>query len=244
MNNFTKLDRLLRQQSSPGSREEGTPIHDYARAMSVVENVVAVVSDLKRGTSRIFNGRFAERIGISGYSAENSIWEKRILALMPPQEQEAKFLSELRFFHYLRRIGKARRNCYLMTKLRFDTGGGEMVNVLHRMYYVYDGDTDSVAFAICLYGPLTVDFKGRSIVVNSMTGICEEITSSDDSTILSTRERQVLTLIDSGMKSAEIAERLHISKHTVSRHRQEILSRLQVKNSIEACRLAKSLRLI
>ena len=37
---------------------------------------------------------------------------------------------------------------------------------------------------------------------------------------------------------------LSISIHTVSRHRQEILGKLQVKNSIEACRLAKNLRLL
>lgn len=243
MNNFSKLDTLLREQSSACGDGIGAAVYDYARAMSVVENVVAVVSDLRCGTSRIFNGGFAEKIGISGYNAENSIWEKRILALMPPQEQEAKFLSELRFYHHLRRIGKRRGNCYLMTKLRFDIGGG-LLNVLHRMYYVYDGATDNVAYAICLYGPLTLDFKGRSIAVDSMTGLWEEITASEDSSILSNRERQVLALIDSGLKSAEIAEKLHISVHTVSRHRQEILSRLQVKNSIEACRLAKSLHLL
>ena len=38
-------------------------------------------------------------------------------------------------------------------------------------------------------------------------------------------------------------ENLH-SVHTVSRHRQEILGKLQVKNSIAACRVAKDLKLI
>ena len=61
--------------------------------------------------------------------------------------------------------------------------------------------------------------------------------------ILSPRERQVLALIDTGLKSAEIADRLHISPHTVSRHRQQIIARLQVKNTHEACRVAKSLHL-
>ncbi|MDE5899935.1 MAG: LuxR C-terminal-related transcriptional regulator [Muribaculaceae bacterium] len=51
-------------------------------------------------------------------------------------------------------------------------------------------------------------------------------------------------IIDSGLKSSEIADRLNISIHTVSRHRQEILAKLQEKNSIEACRLAKSMELI
>ncbi|MDE5846342.1 MAG: LuxR C-terminal-related transcriptional regulator [Muribaculaceae bacterium] len=45
-------------------------------------------------------------------------------------------------------------------------------------------------------------------------------------------------------QSAEIAGLLNISIHTVSRHRQEIISKLQVKNTHEACRLAKSMGLI
>lgn len=212
--------------------------------MAAVENVIAVVSDLSRRTSRIFNGRFASILGITGYNEENSIWEKKILSLMTPHDLEEKYIAELRFFHYLRRMGSSRRNCYLMSKLRFTDISGKMIDVLHRMYYIYDENSDAIRYAICLYGPLTVDFKGKSIVVDSLTGVSEELTSSSASGILSRRERQILTLIDSGMKSSDIAEKLNISIHTVSRHRQEILARLKVKNSIEACRLARTMELI
>ena len=54
----------------------------------------------------------------------------------------------------------------------------------------------------------------------------------------------MLALIDGGLTSKEIAARLNISLHTVSRHRQEILAKLQVKSSIEACRMARSMELI
>lgn len=58
------------------------------------------------------------------------------------------------------------------------------------------------------------------------------------------RERQILAMIDKGMKSGEIAAQLHISIHTVSCHRQEIIGKLQVKNTHEACRIAKSMGLL
>ena len=74
--------------------------------------------------------------------------------------------------------------------------------------------------------------------------ISEELTPSDDASILSRREKQVLKLIDSGKRSSEIAEILSISKNTVSRHRQEIIGKLQVKNTHEACRIAKSMGLL
>lgn len=95
-----------------------------------------------------------------------------------------------------------------------------------------------------LYGRSAFDFAGKSIVFNSLTGVSEELASSSDASILSRREKQVLTLIDSGKRSYEIAEILSISKNTVSRHRQEILARLQVKNSMEACRIAKAMKII
>ena len=52
--------------------------------------------------------------------------------------------------------------------------------------------------------------------------------------LLTPREREVLALAKEGMFSKEISEKLNISVHTVNRHRQNILERLQVDNMIEA----------
>lgn len=165
--------------------------------------------------------------------------------MMSDEELEEKYIAELRFFHYIRHQPKQiRNNYYLISKLRFNQDGKKFIDVLHRMYYVYDDSADNIIGAICIYGPLTIDFNGKSHAVNSLTGISEPLTSTTNSTVLSKRECLILSLIALGFKSAEIAERLNISKHTVSRHRQEILARMQVKNSIEACRLAKSMKLI
>lgn len=242
MNHFAKLDTLLKAQASPLPDHTADSVYTYARCMAEIEHVVAVVSDLGLRTSRIFRGTFADTIGLGDYNSENSIWEKKILSLMPEHERDEKYFAELRFYNHVRRLGKSGKNYCLMSKLRLTGSNGRTVDVLHRMYYIYRGDT--IRFAICLYGPLTVDFKGKSMAVNSATGHCEELTPSTDSAILSDRERQVLTLINSGMRSSEIATRLSISVHTVSRHRQTILQKLQVKNSVEACRVAMSMQLI
>ncbi len=47
-------------------------------------------------------------------------------------------------------------------------------------------------------------------------------------------------MIDSGMKNAEIAAQLNNS-NTVSCHRQEIIGKLQVKNTLEVCLIAMSM---
>ena len=55
---------------------------------------------------------------------------------------------------------------------------------------------------------------------------------------LSGREREILRLIGRGKLSKEIADELAISVHTVNTHRQRILEKLNVDNSIEAVRYA------
>ena len=47
-----------------------------------------------------------------------------------------------------------------------------------------------------------------------------------------------------GKSSKMIADRLEISKHTVDRHRQNIIAKLRVNNTTEACHKAKRLGLI
>ena len=54
--------------------------------------------------------------------------------------------------------------------------------------------------------------------------------------LLTPREREILALAKEGMFSKEISKKLNISIHTVNRHRQNILEKLQVDNMIEAIR--------
>lgn len=91
---------------------------------------------------------------------------------------------------------------------------------------------------------IAFDMTGKSYAVNSLSGISEELASSANNSVLSRRERQVLALIDKGFRSSEISDSLKISIHTVNRHRQEILTKLQVKNSHETCRIAKTMGMI
>lgn len=245
MSNLTKLNQLLKSQPIKADSIEAVQLLDYADNISRIENVTAVVSDLRRGTSRIFPGKFGLVLGVTDYSEEDSIWEKAILNLMSEEEREEKYLAELRFFNFLRHVPRhARPDYYLVSRLRMKTATGDPIDVTHRMYYIYADDSESVTYELCLYGRSAFDFAGKSIAVNSLTGVSEELTSSSDASILSRRERQVLALIDSGKRSYEIAEILSISKNTVSRHRQEILAKLQVKNSMEACRIAKTMKII
>ena len=245
MSNRPKLDRTLKEQSLKSGFTDLQNILHYAESISKIENVIAVVSDIKNNISKIYSGRFGTALGIGNYTHENSIWERSLLDLMSDDEQEEKYLADLLFFHYLQRTPRnSRSNYYLASKLRIKTARGESLNILHRLYYIYSPDSDAICYALCLYGALVFDFAGKSLVINSLTGATEELASAKDISILSKREQQVLKLIASGKTSAEIADILTISKNTVNRHRQEILAKLQVKNSMEACKRASMMRII
>ena len=112
-------------------------------------NVTAVVSDLRSGTSRIFPGKFGILLGIGNYGTENSIWEKAILDLMTEDEREEKYLAELRFFNFLRHVPRhTRPDYYLVSKLRMTVETGCTIDVLHRMYYIYADDAETITHAL------------------------------------------------------------------------------------------------
>lgn len=61
---------------------------------------------------------------------------------------------------------------------------------------------------------------------------------------LTSREREVLQLIAGGLTTSEVAERLHISPHTATRHRANLMQKLDVHNQVELVRVAASRGLI
>ena len=217
---------------------------NYAR----MENAISVLSDLRTNASYIYYGNFSKTLGIVQNKIEtkvSSIWEEEVFRLIHPDDLANKHLQELCFYHFIKRLPtKHRADYYLMSKLRMKNGKNSYISVLHRIFYITVRPHCNLWLALCLYSPLLFDIPAKGLIINSSNGQMIELNKQEDINILSVREKQVLSLVDRGLASKEIAETLAISINTVSRHRQEILSKLQVKNSIEACRVAKSLKLI
>ena len=215
---------------------------------SQMENAIAVLSDWRTNESYIYYGGFLQMLGIDKNVKESkvaSIWEEEIFRIIHPDDLAEKHLQELCFYHFVKRQPKKKRtDYYLMSKLRMKSKAGSYISVLHRIFYVSMPANDTLWLALCLYSPLAFDIPAKCMIVNSIDGHATELEEHNNDKILSMREKQVLKLINKGLMSKEIAEMLSISIYTVNRHRQEILGKLQVKNSIEACRIAKDLKLI
>jgi DNA-binding NarL/FixJ family response regulator len=61
---------------------------------------------------------------------------------------------------------------------------------------------------------------------------------------LSDRERSVLELMASGSTNPEIAEALHLSKHTIKEHTSSVFRKLGVRNRTEAVQRAQRLGIV
>lgn len=251
MNIRQKIDKEFDRQAKRLSTIKSFSIERYvkiAEGYAVIENVLAVLSNLNRKESVVFHGKFSQILDINPKECSGlipSIWEDEIFKIIHPEDLEMKLFQELLFFHYINRLPQKRKfNQCLMQRLRMRSKSGEWVEVLHRLYYMPDSDNKSAGFALCLYGAMTTQFNGSSAVIDTMTGQISVLDSSTGCKILSRQEVAVLKLIDSGNRSRGIADILNISIHTVSRHRQNIIAKLKVRNSVEACKIARSLAIL
>ena len=177
----------------------------------------------------------------------SSIWEDEILDKMHPDDLKKKQALEYYFFYYLKDLPIGEWTDYYTTiNIRIRSKSGEYIKILHRMFYATEGD--SVRLALCIYNvsgkSMNTLIHEKGLIINSINGSTLHCNDFNYQDILSSREKEVLLLIAHGKMSKEIAESLNISLNTVNRHRQNILQKLRVKNSIEAYRLAKVLELI
>ncbi len=245
------LDKEFRAQNFTDGERYGEILSRYkdmARSYAQIENAIAVLSDLRNNKSYIYYGGFSQTLGIDTLGKEgvlSSIWEEEIFRLIHPDDLVGKHSQELCFYYFIKRqLKKKRTFYYLASKLRMKSRDDAYISALHRIFYITYPTNDALWLALCIYSPLVFDMPAKYLIVNSANGQMTELERQDNGTILSVREKQVLGLIDKGFTSKGIADSLNISINTVSRHRQCILAKLQVKNSIEACRVAKDLRLI
>ncbi len=62
--------------------------------------------------------------------------------------------------------------------------------------------------------------------------------------LFTSKEKEVLSLISTGLTTKEIAAHLNISHHTVETHRKNLLRKGEVKNSAQLVQMALSQQII
>ncbi|MDM1293010.1 helix-turn-helix transcriptional regulator [Sphingobacterium sp. N143] len=123
--------------------------------------------------------------------------------------------------------------------LRMEGKNGENLMMLHQIIYLDAPGEKFPQLALCCY-TLCPDMEeatgSKNYIFNQLTGTSYSLSKQKSRKVISTREKEILTCIQVGMISKDIAAKLGLSINTVNRHRQNILQKLGVRNSHEAVR--------
>lgn len=236
-----KLNSRLLDPTEKRCRLDVEIYKQRALVYAQMEGAVSVLSDMQEDKSYVYKSKAALELGLN--TAENpaeinSIWEDEIIKKIHPEDRLKKYIHELRFCELMDSMDKELRSEYcVLSKIRMKDKNDSYRLVKHRMFYIYSPDNGKLRFAFCLYHTglnqtqlLISDF----MIINMIKGEVIVKDKLDYQNILSKRELEVLKYIGEGYASKEIAGFLSISINTVSRHRQNILEKLKVKNSVQA----------
>lgn len=241
------LDSLFSAQFVSSEESDERYLEKYlgvAATYAQMESCIAVLSDLKTRCSYIFYGGFGEMLGIAPEGSTkvlDTIWEEEILCRVSREDLDRKQIEEMKFFSFVTRHQADGHLYFMNSSFPMTCANGDAVIARHRIFYFHLGH--AVRYALCLYNA-SASILPESTIVNMRTGEEIPLCVIDYSNLLSEREKQILRLISEGLSSKEVADRLGISVYTVSRHRQNIIAAMNVKNSSQACLIAHRAGLI
>jgi len=219
-----------------------------------VESDCRVITDAATDSCYIFGGRFAYLIGLSDsnlYARNmNSSDEDVIYNRIHPEDLVDKRMLEYDFFRFIDTISDCHKLDYKATcQLRIKDRRGKYIYVDNSTRVMRLSPNGRVWLILCCYdlSPIQDASHGGIVsrIINCVTGeISNPQLAERRAHILTDREKEILNLIKEGKPSKQIADILSISIHTVNRHRQNILEKLSVGNSVEAIMAATLMRLL
>lgn len=227
--------------------------HRLIRSLTTVNNDCAVLSDLAADKSYLSIGSFGEFLGLSpedlSQEVIDSVDEDCIYHRIHPEDLVDKRMLELKFFRFLCNLPTEERLKYRSScRIRMLNGNGQYKYIANQTQILKNSPCGNMWLALCQYDLSPDQSEQIEIhprITNNETGEVITLSLSEErATILSMREKEILLLIKEGFLSKEISVKLGISINTVNRHRQNILQKLSVDNSLEAIRTAEIMKLL
>lgn len=256
MDILKELEKSFNHQTSIDAKERNKDIADslqIVRSYITIEQGIAVMSDLIGNKSYICIGSFGHflNLPVNAQTIEiiDSIWEENIYKKIHPDDIFERHLLELKFFHFLKGLPMEERLKFsTSSRIRALGRDNEYHYINHRTLYLRSTSKGDLWLSLCLYNFSEDNRHIQGIegkIINHETGQMIPVQQYDNCAgLLSSREKEVLSLVEQGHLSKEISERLNISLNTVNRHRQNILQKLQVNNSMEAVKTARAMNLL
>lgn len=251
-----ELNLFYESQNLEAESLDYAALDDCKRKIKVsvdVESDCRVITDSAADYCYIFGGKFARLIGLCdfdsyinemGSSDEDVIYDR-----IHPEDLVDKRMLEYEFFKYIDTLpADEKLNYKAVCHFRIKDRNDKYIYVDNSTRVIRLSPNGKIWLILCCYNlsPTQKPSIGiESHIIDSATGDIIEIKLSDKRRhILTEREKEILNLIKAGKLSKQIAAILGISVHTVNRHRQNILEKLSVGNSVEAIMAATLMKLL
>lgn len=251
-----ELNEIYRSQHLD---EEQLNINEIERSRILINDFVsirescAIITDASSDRCYLSGGSLAHLLGITDSFKFNasldSSDEDLIYNRMHPEDLVEKRMLEYEFFKAVDDMPKSKKTSYKATcRIRIANRDGQYIHIDNSTQILKTSPRGKIWLILCCYD-LSPDQNPTSgifpRIIDNIGGQITDLPLSEKrGNILSDREKEILRLIQAGKPSKQIADALGISIHTVNRHRQNILEKLSVGNSIEAITAATSMKLL
>lgn len=225
----------------------------FVRSLTEVNGGCAVISDLSNRKSYVTVHPWAHFLGLTpeeaALSVIDSMDEDCIYRRIHPEDLVEKRLMEYKFFQKTFSMSPGERLKYRgRCRLRMMNEKGVYQYIDNLVQIMQNTPDGNVWLIFCLYS-LSADQRPEQGIYATITqmerGEVETLALSVCSAVFPFRvPKGYYGALPKGLSSKEIAATLYISVNTVNRHRQNILEKLSVGNSIEACRAAELMKLL
>lgn len=251
-----ELNEIYRSQHLD---EEQLDNIEIERSKILIKNLVsirescAIITDASNDRCHLSGGSLARILGITDSFNINASFdscdEDLIYDKMHPEDLVEKRMLEYEFFKAVDDMPNSKKTGYKATcRIRITDRDGQYIHIDNSTQILTTSPKGKIWLILCCYD-LSPDQSPISgicpRIIDNLGGQITELQLSEKRrNILSDREKEILRLIQVGKPSKQIADTLGISIHTVNRHRQNILEKLSVGNSVEAITAATSMKLL
>ncbi len=224
-----------------------------AAIIADINSGCAIVTDASCDKCYIYAKGFGTLIGLteesSIYKEENSSDEDEIYNRLHPEDLVEKRMLEYEFFKMMDSLEECEKKYYKATcRIRMKDRQGIYRSIENSTQIIGLSPAGKIWLILCFYNLSSVQTEVDGIaphIINNSNGEIIALSFGEKrKRILTEGEKEILHLIKDGKPSKIIADLLDISIHTVNRHRQNIIEKLSVGNSIEAITAATAMKLL
>lgn len=251
-----ELNQIYNSQHLSNEHLDGGTVEE---CKAIVANLVSVagtccvITDASCDRCYLLGGELASLLGImneSGiYKVIDSSDEDIIYNRLHPEDLVDKRMLEYEYFKFVDSLPPEEKVRYKATcRIRIKDMNGKYLFFDNSTQILRPSPLGKIWLILCCYdlSPCQKAIDGIDAhIKNNCSGEIFSLSFRDKrNQILTKREKEILLLIKDGKPSKQIADELGISINTVNRHRQNILERLSVGNSLEAIMAATAMGLL